>query len=72
MYTANRYLVWWESSLTGEHYETAHSPEVANARLEKRKQREHFIRGVVVDMDDATMDADEFQQVHEDFASSVA
>lgn len=67
MYSANRYLVWWQSSVTGDHYETKHSPREANRLLEKREQREHFVRGVVIDMDDYTQSPDAFRRQHNEF-----
>ena len=46
---ANRYLVWWESSATGENAETRDTPGAADALLESRRERPDFERGVVID-----------------------
>lgn len=64
MISANRYLVWWESSVAGEQTETKHTPEGAKALLRERERRGDFVRGFVVDMNDYTRDAGEVDEAH--------
>lgn len=72
MYSADRYLVWWVSSVSGEHFETRHTPERANALLEEKERREHFQRGLVIDTDDANLSEEEFLERHRQYAHTVA
>ena len=64
MYSADRFLVWWQSRATGDHYETKHSRSEAERLLGRRERREHFVRGAVIDMDDHTLGEREFRRRH--------
>jgi hypothetical protein len=64
MYTANRYLVVWESAATGQHQETKPSQNAAEALLDEKRDREHFVRGAVIDMSGYTMSEERFLDAH--------
>lgn len=70
MSLTNRYMVWWESSITGEHRETRDDEDEAVALLRKREQRAFFERGVVVDLAEHQPPEQEIAQQHEQFVSS--
>lgn len=46
----NRYQCWWYSELLGTRCDAYPTPEQAKARLEEVERRKHFIRGLVIDM----------------------
>jgi hypothetical protein len=46
----DRYLVWWYSRVAGELGEKFAREEQAKQRLDELEEREHFVRGVVVDL----------------------
>lgn len=56
-----RYQCRWESELLGRRCDAYPSPEQALERLEEVKQREFFIRGVVIDIEEHLTSQDEFQ-----------
>ena len=60
-----RYQCWWESTLLGKQCDAYPTPEQALARLEELKQREFFMRGVVIDMQEHLTSQDEFQTQQE-------
>lgn len=49
----DRYLVWWYSRVAGELGEKFPQQEQAERRLDELEEREHFVRGVVVDLHEA-------------------
>lgn len=48
----NRYQCWWQSELLGWRCDAYPTPGQATDRLEDVQQREHFIRGLAIDMQD--------------------
>lgn len=46
----DRYMVWWYSRVAGELGEKFSVREQAERRLDELEEREHFVRGVVVDL----------------------
>lgn len=73
----NRYQVWWESSLVGMKCDAYPDPGQAMARLEELEQREYFVRGVVIDMQEhltgqeGHQTREEFEQKHEQFTTEM-
>lgn len=61
----NRYQVWWHSRVLGTRCDAYPRPELAISRLEELEQREHFIRGVVIDMQEHLTGQDEYQTQRE-------
>ena len=64
MVPTNRYVVYWQSSVAGSRYETKPTPASAKRLLEKREQREDFVRGVVVDLAEHTQSGDSITEAH--------
>ncbi|UTF55983.1 hypothetical protein [Natronosalvus rutilus] len=56
-----RYQCWWESELLGQRCDAYPSPDQAMGRLEEVKQREYFIRGVVIDMQEHLTSQEAYQ-----------
>jgi len=46
----NRYQCWWYSSLLGWRCDAYPTPGQAQSRLEEVQDREHFTRGLAIDM----------------------
>lgn len=73
----NRYQVWWESSLLGRQCDAYPDPGRAMSRLDEVEQREFFVQGVVIDMQEhLTSQEDfktqqEFEQEHKQFTKEV-
>ena len=72
-----RYQCWWESELLGQRCDTYPTAEQALARLEEVEQREYFIRGVVIDMQEHLTSQEgyptqqEFDAKHRRFTESI-
>lgn len=78
MVSANtRYQCWWESELLGQRCDAYPTPEQALTRLEEVEQREYFIRGVVIDMQehltgqDNYLTPEEFERNHRKFTEET-
>lgn len=60
-----RFQCWWESELLGKKCDAYPTPEQAMGRLEEVEQREYFIRGVVIDMEEHLTSQEEYQTQQE-------
>lgn len=67
MRTANRFLVKWRSSATGEHVEGFMHEGRAERRLEEVEERAFFEAGAVVDARGAGSSQEEFISRHREF-----
>lgn len=56
-----RFQCWWESELLGQQCDAYPTPEQALARLEEVEQREYFIRGIAIDIEEHLIGKPEYQ-----------
>lgn len=74
---ATRYQCWWYSDLLGWRCDGYPTPGQAEARLEEVREREHFTRGLAVDMEEHLTGQEdyptqkEFERRHENWTEYV-